>query len=80
MALNTIFKVIRLSGVNPKPYFLYFIYSKLTIRSMLVVLAIPILGILCKSLLQKLLPPPIVAEVKLERIKSNAESEEGTAQ
>jgi len=30
MALNTIFKVIRLSGVNPKPYFLYFIYSKIS--------------------------------------------------
>ena len=30
MTLNTIFKVIRLSGTSPKPYFLiYFIYSKL---------------------------------------------------
>ena len=30
MTLNTIFKVIRLSGTSPKPYFLiYFIYSEL---------------------------------------------------
>ena len=30
LTLNTIFKVIRLSGTSPKPYFLiYFIYSEL---------------------------------------------------
>ena len=34
MTLNTILKVIRLSGTSPKPYFLiYFIYSKIAVFS-----------------------------------------------